>query len=78
MVTLHAQKIMLPGIFSPKKPERSQQSMWPSGWAGVSQKIGNNWWTLPEEKAHLANGPWKKSLNIIFPTKYGIPKSSKG
>ena len=28
--------------------------------------------------AHLANGPWKKSLNSIFPTKYGIPKSLKG
>ncbi len=26
---------------------------------------------------HLANGPWKKSLNFIFPTTYGIPKSSK-
>ena len=24
---------------------------------------------------HLANGPWKKSLNFIFPTKYVIPKS---
>ena len=23
-------------------------------------------------------GPEKKSLNFIFPTKYGIPKSSKG
>ncbi len=29
-------------------------------------------------RSHLANGPWKKSLNFIFPTKYGIPKSSKG
>ena len=28
--------------------------------------------------SHLANGPWKKSLNFIFPTKYGIPKSLKG
>ena len=27
---------------------------------------------------HLANGPCKNSLNFIFPTKYGIPKSSKG
>ena len=27
---------------------------------------------------YLANGPWKKSLNFIFPIKYGIPKSSKG
>ena len=27
---------------------------------------------------HLANGAWKKSLNFIFPTKYGIPKSLKG
>ncbi len=26
---------------------------------------------------HLANGPWKKSLNFIFPTKYGIPKVQK-
>ena len=26
---------------------------------------------------HLANGPWKKSLNFIFPTKYVIPKSLK-
>ena len=30
-------------------------------------------WTM----SHLANGPWKKSLNFVFPTKYGIPKSSK-
>ena len=29
-------------------------------------------------RTHLANGPWKKSLNFIFPTKYGIPKSLKG
>ena len=28
--------------------------------------------------SHLANGPWKKSLNFIFLTKYGIRKSSKG
>ena len=34
-----------------------------------------NWWVW---KTHLANGPWKKSLNFIFPTKYGIPKSSRG
>ncbi len=26
---------------------------------------------------HLANGPWKKSLNFIFPTKYVLPKSLK-
>ena len=26
---------------------------------------------------HLANGPWKKSLNFFFPTKYVIPKSLK-
>ena len=26
---------------------------------------------------HLANGPWEKSLNFIFPTKYVIPKSLK-
>ena len=28
-------------------------------------------------KSHSANGPWKKSLNFIFPTKYVIPKSLK-
>ena len=28
-------------------------------------------------KTHLANGPWNKSLNFIFPTKYVIPKSLK-
>ncbi len=33
---------------------------------------------LVKPKPHLANGPWKKSLNFILPTKYGIPKSSKG
>ena len=27
--------------------------------------------------SHLANGPWNKSLNFIFPTKYVIPKSLK-
>ena len=27
---------------------------------------------------YLANGPWNKSLNFIFPTKYVIPKSLKG
>ena len=26
-------------------------------------------------RTHSANGPWKKSLNFIFPTKYVIPKS---
>ncbi len=26
---------------------------------------------------HSANGPWKKSLNFIFPTKYVILKSLK-
>ena len=34
------------------------------------------WETTPGP--HLANGPWKKSLNFIFPTKYVIPKSLKG
>ena len=28
-------------------------------------------------KTHLANGPWKKSLNFDFPIKYVIPKSIK-
>ena len=28
-------------------------------------------------KSHLANGPWNKSLNFIFPTTYVIPKSLK-
>ena len=32
---------------------------------------------LETPKTHLANGPWKKSLNFIFPTKYVIPKSLK-
>ncbi len=27
---------------------------------------------------YIANGPWKKSLNFIFPIKYVIPKSLKG
>ena len=31
----------------------------------------------PATKTHLANGPWNKSLNFIFPTKYVIPKSLK-
>ncbi len=31
-----------------------------------------------QNDAYLANGPWNKSLNSIFPTKYGIPKSLKG
>ena len=26
---------------------------------------------------HLADGPWNKSLNFIFPTKYVTPKKSK-
>ena len=26
---------------------------------------------------HLANGPWNKSLNFIFPTKYAISKGLK-
>ena len=26
---------------------------------------------------HSANGPWKKKMNFIFPTKYVIPKSLK-
>ena len=32
---------------------------------------------LPGSTTHLGNGPWNKSLNFIFPTKYGIPKSLK-
>ena len=27
--------------------------------------------------SHLANGPWKKSSNFIFPTKYVFPQSLK-
>ncbi len=38
----------------------------------------NGWVPFNDPYTHLANGPWKKSLNFIFPTKYGIPKSSKG
>ena len=33
--------------------------------------------TITKITTHLANGPWNKSLNFIFPTKYGIPKSLK-
>ncbi len=33
--------------------------------------------SLKMTKTHLANGPRKKSLNFIFPTKYVIPKSLK-
>ena len=29
---------------------------------------------LQKPPSHLANGPWNKSLNFIFPTKYVIPK----
>ena len=32
---------------------------------------------LCDIQSHSANGPWKKSLNCIFPTKYVIPKSLK-
>ncbi len=28
--------------------------------------------------AHSAKGPWNKSLNFIFPTKYVIPKVYSG
>ena len=38
-----------------------------------STKSSNMFWGLP----HLANGPWNKSSNFIFPTKHVIPKSSK-
>ena len=40
-------------------------------------------WCLPNKRKtsskspYLANGPWNKSLNFIFPTKYVIPKSLK-
>ena len=27
--------------------------------------------------AYLANGPWNKSLNFIFPTKYVVTKTLK-
>ena len=30
-------------------------------------------WGPEFPNSHLANGPWKKSLNFIFPTKYVIP-----
>ena len=37
-----------------------------------------NWYqcALPccHDKSHLANGPWNKSLNFVFPTKYVIPR----
>ncbi len=42
----------------------------------VGRWVGGGEVTLPM-KAHSANGPWNKSLNFIFPTKYVIPKSLK-
>ena len=40
-----------------------------------------NWFpVLPtgfDANPYLANGPWNKSLNFIFPSKYVIPKSLK-
>ena len=36
------------------------------------------WWKTPQNwSLFSAKGPWNKSLNFIFPTKYGIPKSLK-
>ncbi len=38
-------------------------------------------WKLPENRRHCSSlsrpGPWKTSLNFLFPTKYGTPKSWK-
>ena len=52
-----------------------------SHWMIHDQFRPNQLFQLTKKKAtasHLANGPWKKSLNFIFPTNYGIPKSLKG
>ena len=48
---------------------------------GLIKSLQNQWFPLIRPYlaiTHLAKGPWKKKLNFIFPTKYGIPKSSKG
>ena len=34
-------------------------------------------WFPQNGAAYSAKGPWNKSLNFIFPTKHGIPKSLK-
>ena len=39
--------------------------------------LGDNAFFCQITLTHLANGPWKKSLNFIFPTKYVTPKSLK-
>ena len=44
----------------------------------VAGRLCEEEWSPAFRYTHLANGPWKKSLNFIFPTKYVIPKSSKG
>ena len=48
------------------------------GFFGGRSKVSTYQIVIISWSAHLANGPWKKSLNFIFPTKYGIPKSLKG
>ena len=44
----------------------------------LDPSTNENQFENPQKKTHLANGPWNKSLNFIFPTKYRIPKSLKG
>ena len=58
------------------------------GWSTSKNRLSNHlrvvetrwceeFWVRIWQFSHLANGPWNKSLNFIFPTKYVIPKSLK-
>ena len=53
----------------------------PKEWEQITHVFFNNWKTpyalWHVTKPYSAKGPWNKSLNLIFPTKYVIPKSSK-
>ena len=49
----------------------------PNPFAHSMGHVLNLWFSCIGTYSHLANGPWKKSLNFIFPTKYGIPKVQK-
>ena len=56
---------------NPRDPASQQM---PTGWLEDSPTEIPN--TIPI-CSHLANGPWNKSLNIMFPTTYCNPKKFK-
>ena len=60
----------------PPIQRRSTRTL-PSARQSVAKLWPHSFFLKGKTLAHLANGPWNKSLNFIFPTEYVIPKSLK-